>query len=177
MGEDARRALEVIGIGQRRCRPEGGPGLFRQTRALYRRDGNPLRSVIAYRRAELCRSDPGPVDRHPLPFRGWCVWPMPSRFNSVMSRWPMADGGSTLPQIGAIRRRGLRGCVRSVTSWRIRPRRRSGYEMRLMAERFVSDGMIPAPGDVERLTTILGRPLQSYRSYAEDIAASAAASS
>ncbi|MBN8907072.1 MAG: NmrA/HSCARG family protein [Rhodospirillales bacterium] len=51
------------------------------------------------------------------------------------------------------------------------------YEMRLMAERFVSDGMIPAPGDVERLTTILGRPLRSYRSYAEDIAASATASS
>jgi uncharacterized protein YbjT (DUF2867 family) len=45
------------------------------------------------------------------------------------------------------------------------------YEMRLMAERFVSDGMIPAAGDVERLTTILGRPLHSYRSFAADIAA------
>ncbi|MFC3692573.1 SDR family oxidoreductase [Chenggangzhangella methanolivorans] len=40
------------------------------------------------------------------------------------------------------------------------------YEMRLMAERYVSDGMIPEPGDVERLTTILGRPLHTYREAA-----------
>jgi uncharacterized protein YbjT (DUF2867 family) len=45
------------------------------------------------------------------------------------------------------------------------------YEMRLMAERFVSDGMIPEAGDVERLTKILGRPLHSYRSFAADVAA------
>jgi uncharacterized protein YbjT (DUF2867 family) len=47
------------------------------------------------------------------------------------------------------------------------------YEMRLMAERFVSDGMIPDAGDVERLTTILGRPLHSYRNFATGIAAAA----
>jgi len=47
------------------------------------------------------------------------------------------------------------------------------FEMRLMAERFVSDGMLPEPGDVERLTTILGRPLHTYRAFATDIAASA----
>ena len=47
------------------------------------------------------------------------------------------------------------------------------YEMRLMAERFVSDGMIPEAGDVERLTKILGRPLHSYRNFATEIAASA----
>lgn len=40
------------------------------------------------------------------------------------------------------------------------------YEMRLMAERYVSDGMIPEAGDVERLTRILGRPLHSYRNFA-----------
>lgn len=45
------------------------------------------------------------------------------------------------------------------------------YEMRLMAQRFVSDGMIPADGDVARLTKILGRPLHSYRSFAAEIAA------
>ncbi|MFT4118367.1 SDR family oxidoreductase [Bradyrhizobium sp.] len=44
------------------------------------------------------------------------------------------------------------------------------YEMRLMAERYVSDGMIPAPGDVERLTKILGRPLHSYREFAAGVA-------
>ncbi len=40
------------------------------------------------------------------------------------------------------------------------------YEMRLMAERYVSDGMIPEVGDVERLTGILGRPLHTYRAFA-----------
>jgi uncharacterized protein YbjT (DUF2867 family) len=44
------------------------------------------------------------------------------------------------------------------------------YEMRLMAERYVSDGMIPEAGDVERLTKILGRPLHSYRNFATEIA-------
>ncbi|WOH63413.1 SDR family oxidoreductase [Bradyrhizobium sp. BWA-3-5] len=48
------------------------------------------------------------------------------------------------------------------------------YEMRLMAERYVSDGMIPAAGDVERLTQILGRPLHSYRNFASEIASAAA---
>ncbi|SEN08988.1 Uncharacterized conserved protein YbjT, contains NAD(P)-binding and DUF2867 domains [Duganella sp. CF517] len=47
------------------------------------------------------------------------------------------------------------------------------YEMRLMAERYVSDGMIPDAGDVERLTGILGRPLHSYRDFAMEIAPAA----
>ncbi|TPP10396.1 SDR family oxidoreductase [Rhizobium glycinendophyticum] len=47
------------------------------------------------------------------------------------------------------------------------------YEMRLMAERYVSDGMVPHAGDVERLTHILGRPLHSYREFASQLAASA----
>lgn len=40
------------------------------------------------------------------------------------------------------------------------------YEMRLMAQRYVSDGMIPSEGDRERLTAILGRPLHAYRDFA-----------
>jgi uncharacterized protein YbjT (DUF2867 family) len=44
------------------------------------------------------------------------------------------------------------------------------YEMRLMAERYVSDGMVPQAGDVERLTTLLGRPLGSYRDFAAALA-------
>jgi uncharacterized protein YbjT (DUF2867 family) len=47
------------------------------------------------------------------------------------------------------------------------------YEMRLMAERFVGDGMLPEAGDVERLTKILGRPSHSYREFAAQIAATA----
>lgn len=43
------------------------------------------------------------------------------------------------------------------------------YDMRLMSERFLSDGMVPEVGDVERLTTILGRPLHSYRAFVEEI--------
>ncbi|MET1755067.1 NmrA/HSCARG family protein [Novosphingobium sp. RD2P27] len=47
----------------------------------------------------------------------------------------------------------------------------TAYEMRLMAERYVSEGMIPEPGDRERLTTLLGRPLHGYREAAEALAA------
>jgi uncharacterized protein YbjT (DUF2867 family) len=47
------------------------------------------------------------------------------------------------------------------------------YEMRLMAERYVSDGLIPDQGDVERLTAMLGRPLHSYRDFATATAATA----
>lgn len=49
----------------------------------------------------------------------------------------------------------------------------TAYEMRMMTERYVSDGMIPEIGDVERLITILGRPLHSYRDFATAIATSA----
>lgn len=45
------------------------------------------------------------------------------------------------------------------------------YDMRKMADRFQSDGMIPDAGDVERLTGILGRPLRSYRDFAAEVAA------
>ncbi len=48
----------------------------------------------------------------------------------------------------------------------------TAYEMRLMAERFVSDGMIPSAGDRERLTALLGRALHTYRDAALRIAAS-----
>lgn len=43
-------------------------------------------------------------------------------------------------------------------------------DMRLMAERFITDGMVPEAGDVERLTVLLGRPLRSYRDYVAQIA-------
>ncbi len=44
------------------------------------------------------------------------------------------------------------------------------YEMRLMAERYVSDGMVPEAGDVDRLVKLLGRPLRTYRDFAKSIA-------
>ncbi len=47
------------------------------------------------------------------------------------------------------------------------------FDMRLMSEHFLSEGMIPEDGDVERLTTLLGRPLRSYRDFVSEIAASA----
>jgi hypothetical protein len=46
------------------------------------------------------------------------------------------------------------------------------FDMRLMSERFLDLGMVPNPGDVERLTALLGRPLRSYRDFASDVAAS-----
>jgi uncharacterized protein YbjT (DUF2867 family) len=47
------------------------------------------------------------------------------------------------------------------------------FDMRLMAERFLTEGMLPEAGDVARLTALLGRPLHSYRDFASEIAASA----
>ncbi len=44
------------------------------------------------------------------------------------------------------------------------------YEMRLMAERYVSDGMVPETGDVERLTRLLGHPLHTYKEFARGVA-------
>jgi len=45
------------------------------------------------------------------------------------------------------------------------------YDMRLMGERFVTNGMIPDGGDRDRLTALLGRPLRSYRDFAAEAAA------
>ncbi len=47
------------------------------------------------------------------------------------------------------------------------------YDMRLMSERFLSDGMIPQADDVHRLVAMLGRPLHSYRDFAAGLAAAA----
>jgi uncharacterized protein YbjT (DUF2867 family) len=42
------------------------------------------------------------------------------------------------------------------------------YDMRLMSERFLTEGMTPDAGDVARLTALLGRPLRSYRAFASE---------
>jgi uncharacterized protein YbjT (DUF2867 family) len=47
------------------------------------------------------------------------------------------------------------------------------FDMRLMSERFLSEGMIPEAGDIDRLTALLGRPLRSYRDFASEIKAAA----
>ncbi|MBY3211984.1 SDR family oxidoreductase [Rhizobium laguerreae] len=47
------------------------------------------------------------------------------------------------------------------------------YDMRLMGERFLTDGMLPETGDVDRLTKLLGRPLRSYSAFASETVASA----
>ncbi|WP_354096903.1 NmrA/HSCARG family protein [Bradyrhizobium sp. RT10b] len=45
------------------------------------------------------------------------------------------------------------------------------FDMRLMGERFLTEGMLADTGDVTRLTTLLGRPPRSYRNFAKEIAA------
>ncbi|HKJ62327.1 MAG TPA: NmrA/HSCARG family protein, partial [Hyphomicrobiales bacterium] len=45
------------------------------------------------------------------------------------------------------------------------------FDMRQMAERFLTDGMLPDAGDVARLTALLSRPLRSYRDFASEVAA------
>jgi hypothetical protein len=46
------------------------------------------------------------------------------------------------------------------------------FDMRLMSERFITEGMISEPGDAARLTALLGRPLRSYRDFASEIVGS-----
>jgi uncharacterized protein YbjT (DUF2867 family) len=45
-------------------------------------------------------------------------------------------------------------------------------DMCLMSERFLTDGMVPDAGDIDRLDTLLGRPLRSYRAFAGELVAS-----
>lgn len=47
------------------------------------------------------------------------------------------------------------------------------YEMRLMVQRYVSDGTVAETGEVERLTRLLGRPLRSYRDFAAGVVSAA----
>ncbi|MGV8938055.1 MAG: NmrA/HSCARG family protein [Allorhizobium sp.] len=47
------------------------------------------------------------------------------------------------------------------------------YDMRMMGERFLTDGMLPEGDDVQRLTALLGRPLRSYRDFAFETVAAA----
>ena len=47
------------------------------------------------------------------------------------------------------------------------------FDMRLMYERFLTEGMVPEAGDIERLTALLGRPLHCYRDFAAEVATSA----
>ena len=47
------------------------------------------------------------------------------------------------------------------------------FDMRLMCERFLTEGMVPEAGDTERLSALLGRPLRRYRDFAAEIAISA----
>ncbi|MCP3167858.1 hypothetical protein [Myxococcus qinghaiensis] len=47
------------------------------------------------------------------------------------------------------------------------------FDMRLMSERFLSDGMLPEADDGARLTALLRRPLRSYRDFAAEISTSA----
>jgi uncharacterized protein YbjT (DUF2867 family) len=44
------------------------------------------------------------------------------------------------------------------------------YDMKVMADRFQTDGMLPEPADVERLVGMLGRPLRRYRDFAAETA-------
>lgn len=42
------------------------------------------------------------------------------------------------------------------------------YDMRMMVRGFQRDGMVAKPGTVDQLTRLLGRPLRTYRSFAQE---------
>ncbi len=77
-------------------------------------------------------------------------------WSDVLGR-PVAHGGGDTAGI----ERNLGG---SMPGW-------MAYDMRLMAERFLTDRMLPEPGDAAHLTALLGRPLRSYRDFAAEATA------
>ena len=131
--------------------PIGGKGLA----MVDARDIGEIAAIELMRREQA--SAPLPLDRINL------VGPDTLTGASVAAIWsqvlgrPVAYGGDD----SAAFEHNLR---RFMPSW-------MAFDMRLMSERFVSDGMLPAPGDVLRLTTLLGRPLRSYRDFASEVAA------
>ena len=49
--------------------------------------------------------------------------------------------------------------------------RRAAVTALTMGERFLTDGMLPESGDVDRLEGLLGRPLRTYRAFVSEISA------
>lgn len=99
----------------------------------------------------------------PLPFeRINLVGPDTLRGSDIAGIWsqvlqkPIAYGGED----GAAFEENLR---KFMPAW-------MAFDMRLMAERFSTDGMVPEDGDVQRLQASLGRPLRSYRDFATEVA-------
>lgn len=43
------------------------------------------------------------------------------------------------------------------------------FDLRLMSERFLTNGMLPGSGDLTRLSRLLKRPLRSYRDFATEV--------
>ena len=133
--------------------PIGGKGLA----MIDARDISEIAAIELVRREQA--AEPLPIDRINL------VGPDTLTGSDVAAIWsqvldrPIAYGGDDTAKF----EQNLRNAM---PSW-------MAFDMRLMSERFLSEGMIPEAGDVARLTTLLGRPLRSYRDLASEIAASA----
>jgi uncharacterized protein YbjT (DUF2867 family) len=133
--------------------PIGGKGLA----MIDARDIGEIAAIELIRREQA--AEPLPLDRINL------VGPDTLTGSDVAAIWsqvldrPIAYGGDDTAKF----EQNLRNVM---PSW-------MAFDMRLMSERFLSEGMIPEAGDVVRLTTLLGRPLRSYRDLASEIAASA----
>jgi len=132
--------------------PIGGKGL-----AMI--DTRDIAEIAAVELLDRARSEPSPLKRLNL------VGPDTLTGHDVAGIWsatlgrPIAYGGDDTAGF----EKNLRNFM---PSW-------MAYDMRLMSERFLSEGMEPEPGDVARLTTLLGRPLRSYRDFAAELSASA----
>jgi len=131
--------------------PIGGKGLA----MIDARDISEIAAIELIRRQQA--AEPLPIDRINL------VGPDTLTGNDVAAIWsqaldrPIAYGGDDTAKFEQNLRAFMPGWM--------------AYDMRLMSERFLTEGMLPDGGDVERLTTLLGRPLRSYRDFAAEIAA------
>jgi uncharacterized protein YbjT (DUF2867 family) len=130
--------------------PIGGKGLA----MIDARDISEIAAIELIRREQA--AEPLPIDRINL------VGPDTLTGSDVAAIWsqvldrPIAYGGDDTAKFEQNLRAFMPGWM--------------AYDMRLMSERFLTEGMLPDGGDVERLTTLLGRPLRSYRDFAAEIA-------
>jgi uncharacterized protein YbjT (DUF2867 family) len=128
------------------------------SRGLAMIDTRDLGEIVAIELIRREQAAPLPLDRINL------VGPDTLRGTDVAAVWSQVLGRTIA--YGGDDTAGFEQTLRTfMPSW-------MAFDMRLMSERFLTEGMIPDDGDVARLTALLGRPLRSYRDFASEIAAS-----
>ncbi|MAM12538.1 MAG: NmrA family transcriptional regulator [Rhizobiaceae bacterium] len=120
-----------------------------------------VRDIAEIAALELLRRENAPA---PLPLdRINLVGPETLTGAAVASIWSEVLG-RTIAYAGDDTEAFENSLKQSMSSW-------MAYDMRMMGERFLTDGMLPEGGDVARLEALLGRPLRTYRNFILEVVA------